>query len=47
MALTYAHADERPAFGWTDIVEAMTTIETGTAQNVEYMPEESRATAIH
>ena len=47
MALTYAHADERPAFGWTDIVEAMTTIETGTAQNVEYVPEESRATAIH
>jgi ATP-dependent Zn protease len=47
MALTYAHADERPAFGWTDIVEAMTTIETGTAQNVEYIPEESRATAIH
>ncbi len=47
MALTYAHADGRPAFEWTDIVEAMTTIETGTAQNVEYMPEETRATAIH
>jgi ATP-dependent Zn protease len=47
MALTYAHADGRPVFGWTDIVEAMTTIETGTAQNVEYVPEETRATAIH
>jgi len=47
MALTYAHADERARFGWTDIVEAMTTIETGTAQNVEYVPEETRATAIH
>ena len=35
------------AFGWDDIVEAMTTIESGTAVNVEYIPEETRAVAIH
>jgi ATP-dependent Zn protease len=47
MALTYAHSEGRPAFGWGDIVEAMTTIESGTAQRVEYVPAETRATAIH
>jgi ATP-dependent Zn protease len=47
MALTIAHAEGRRTFGWPDLVEAMTTVETGTAQNIEYIPEESRATAIH
>src|SRR5204862_1644641 len=47
MALTYAHSDGREAFEWSDIVEAITTIEAGTAQNVEYAPDQSRATAIH
>jgi ATP-dependent Zn protease len=47
MALTYAHADGRPEFGWADIVEAMTTVETGTAVGVEYVPAETRAVAIH
>jgi len=47
MALTYAHSDERPFFEWTDIVEAMTTVETGTAVGIEYVPEETRAVAIH
>jgi ATP-dependent Zn protease len=47
MALTYAHSDGREAFEWGDIVEAITTIEAGTAQNVEYAPDQSRATAIH
>ena len=47
MALTQAHFDGRPEFGWDDIVEAMTTIESGTAVNVEYVPEETRAVAIH
>ena len=47
MALTYAHSDLRLGFEWRDIVEAMTTIESGTAQNVEYLPTEARATAIH
>jgi cell division protease FtsH len=47
MALTYAHSDGREAFGWGDIVEAITTVESGTAQNIEYAPDQSRATAIH
>jgi ATP-dependent Zn protease len=47
MALTYSHHEGRERFGWTDIVEAMTTVETGTAINIEYIPEETRAVAIH
>ena len=47
MALTIAHYDGRLAFAWDDIVEAMTTVESGTAVNVEYIPEETRAVAIH
>jgi ATP-dependent Zn protease len=47
MALTYAHSDGREAFEWADLVEAITTVEAGTAQNVEYAPDQSRATAIH
>jgi SpoVK/Ycf46/Vps4 family AAA+-type ATPase len=47
MALTIAHHDFRERFGWADIVEAMTTVESGTAVNIEYIPEETRAVAIH
>jgi ATP-dependent Zn protease len=47
MALTYAHSDGRDVFEWGDLVEAITTVEAGTAQNVEYAPDQSRATAIH
>ncbi len=47
MALTHAHYDGRAAFSWDDIVEAMTTVESGTAVNVEYIPAETRAVAIH
>ncbi len=47
MALTIAHAEGRRVFGWPDIVEAMTTVEAGTAQNIEYVPDETRAVAIH
>jgi ATP-dependent Zn protease len=47
MALTIAHTEGRPQFAWRDIVEAMTTVETGTAQNIEYIQEETRAVAIH
>jgi ATP-dependent Zn protease len=47
MALTYAHADQRLEAGWEDIVQAITTIESGTAQNIDYIAEESRSTAIH
>ena len=41
MALTYAHADGPRGFAWEDIVEAITTIESGTAQNIDYVAEES------
>ena len=47
MALTYAHSDGRERFSWEDIVEAMTTIESGMAIKIEYVPEETRAVAIH
>ncbi len=47
MALTYAHNEGRAEFSWEDIVEAMTTVESGTAINIEYVPEETRAVAIH
>src|SRR6201996_2137320 len=47
MALTIAHAEGRRQFAWRDIVEAMTTVESGTAQNIDYVPEETRAVAIH
>jgi ATP-dependent Zn protease len=47
MALTIAHTEGRRQLGWRDIVEALTTVETGTAQNIEYIQEETRATAIH
>ena len=47
MALTIAHHSGREAFGWDDLVDAMTTLEAGTAVGVEYVPEESRAVAIH
>ena len=47
MALTIAHHSQREALGWDDLVEAMTTLEAGTAVGVEYIPEESRAVAIH
>jgi ATP-dependent Zn protease len=47
MALTIAHSEGRHAFAWRDIVESMTTVEAGTAQNIDYVPEETRAVAIH
>jgi ATP-dependent Zn protease len=47
MALTIAHHSQREALDWDDLVEAMTTLEAGTAVGVEYIPEESRAVAIH
>jgi cell division protease FtsH len=47
MALTLAHSDGRSHFEWSDIVEAMTTIESGTAQGIDYVPEETKAVAIH
>jgi ATP-dependent Zn protease len=47
MALTIAHHDGRLGFDFDDLFEAMTTVESGTAINVEYVPEETRAVAIH
>jgi cell division protease FtsH len=47
MALTYAHSDGRPMFERNDLVEAMTTVESGTAVGIDYVPEETRAVAIH
>jgi len=47
MALTIAHHSNREALTWEDLVEAMTTLEAGTAVGIEYIPEESRAVALH
>ena len=47
MALTIAHHDRRLRFSREDLVEAMTTVESGTAIGVDYIPEETRAVAIH
>jgi cell division protease FtsH len=47
MALTIAHHEGRPRFGWTDMVEAMTTVESGMAVNIEYVADETRSVAIH
>jgi ATP-dependent Zn protease len=47
MALTLAHHEGRDRFGWSDLVEAMTTIESGTAIGIEYVASETRAVAIH
>ena len=47
MALTYAHAEGRAVFDYGDILEAMTTVESGTAVNIEYPPEDTKAVALH
>jgi ATP-dependent Zn protease len=47
MALTIAHHSGRDEFVWEDLVESITTLESGTAVGIEYIAEESRATAIH
>jgi ATP-dependent Zn protease len=47
MALTYAHHDGRTLFGWRDLLEAMSVIESGAAVNVKYVEHETRAIAIH
>jgi cell division protease FtsH len=47
MALTTAHHSGREEFNWDDLVESITTIESGTAVGVEYVPKESRAVAVH
>jgi ATP-dependent Zn protease len=47
MALTIAHHEGREQFAWGDLVEAMTTIESGTAIGIDYIAQETRAVAIH
>jgi len=47
MALTNAHHEGKVAFDWRHLVDAMTTIEAGTAVGVRYIEAETRATAIH
>ena len=47
MALTNAQHEGRVAFTWEHLVQAMTTIESGTAVNINYVEHEQRATAIH
>jgi ATP-dependent Zn protease len=47
LALTYAHSDGRMAFARIDLVEAMTTVESGVAIGQPYPKHEERATAIH
>ncbi len=47
MALTLAHHDGRMAFQWDDLVEALTTLDAGTAIGSEHVGTEKRAVAIH
>jgi SpoVK/Ycf46/Vps4 family AAA+-type ATPase len=47
MALTNAQHEGKISFGWEDLVQAMTTLESGTAVNVIYPDHELRAVAIH
>jgi ATP-dependent Zn protease len=47
LALTYAHSDGRMVFSRLDLVEAMTTVESGVAIGQPYPKHEERATAIH
>ncbi len=47
MALTIAHHTGSQGFGWDDLVEAVTTLDAGTASGSEYIPMERRAVAIH
>ncbi|HEX3226243.1 MAG TPA: AAA family ATPase [Gaiellaceae bacterium] len=47
MALTNAHHEGLLAFSWQHLVDAMTSVESGTAIGVQYTPKESRSVAIH
>jgi cell division protease FtsH len=47
LALTYAHHKGRVYFGWEDLLEAMSVLESGAAVDVQYTSRETRATAIH
>jgi ATP-dependent Zn protease len=47
LALTYAHHEGKREFEWDHLVEAMTTLESGTAIGIDYVDAETRAVAIH
>jgi len=47
LALTYAHSDDRVEFSRHDLLEAMTTVETGVAIGQQGPKHELRAIAIH
>ena len=47
MALTNAQHEAKIEFGWEHLVQAMTTLESGTAVNVRYPAHELRSVAIH
>ncbi|HET7647707.1 MAG TPA: AAA family ATPase [Gaiellaceae bacterium] len=47
MALTNAQHEGKVSFGWEHLVQAMTTLESGTAVNVSYPEHELRSVAIH
>lgn len=47
LALTNAHHDGRDEFSRQDILEAMTTVEAGTAVGWDYTPEEKWRIAVH
>ena len=47
MALTNAHHEGQSYFEWRHLIDAMTTVESGTAVGVRYVESETRATAIH
>ena len=47
MALTNAQHEGKVSFDWEHLVQAMTTLESGTAVNVSYPDHELRSVAIH
>jgi cell division protease FtsH len=47
MALTNAQHEAKISFDWQHLVQAMTTLESGTAVNVSYPDHELRSVAIH
>ncbi len=47
MALTNAHYEGQAYFEWGHLIDAMTTVESGTAVSVRYVASQTRAIAIH
>lgn len=47
MALVNAQNDGRFEFGFEDLVQALTTLEAGTAVGIDYTEDETRAVALH